>query len=85
MFCATLSSDTDTSRTNSALMRVLLRNTKTGLFLQSPGKWTDRVSEALDLQTRREATSYAFQLGFEDIEIFYDPGTAQETPKTKAA
>jgi hypothetical protein len=63
-------------------MRVLLRNTKTGLYLQGPEHWTERISEALDLQTRHDATAYAFQIGFQDVELFYDPGTIQESPKT---
>jgi hypothetical protein len=64
-------------------MRVLLRNTKTGLYLQTPGHWTEEIDHALDLQSRREATNFAFQMGFEDVEIFFDSNGVTEAPPGK--
>jgi hypothetical protein len=64
-------------------MRVLLRNTKTGFYLQSPGEWTERPEEALDLETWRQATNLAFEMGFEDLELWCDnmPSAASPSPQ----
>ena len=63
-------------------MRVLLRSTKTGMYLQSPGEWTKRPEEALDLETRRQATNLAFQMGFEDVELCIENGASAKEPSS---
>ena len=37
------------------LMRTLLRNVPTGLYVQSPEDWTDNPDEALDFKTMSQA------------------------------
>ena len=63
-------------------MRVLLRSTKTGKFFQAPGRWTERPEEAKDFETRRLATNAAFEIGFEEIELFPAPEKSAETPSS---
>lgn len=60
-------------------MRVLLRSTKTGKFFQAPGHWTEHSQEAKDFETRRLATNAAFELGFEDVELFPAPEQSEQT------
>lgn len=53
-------------------MRVLLHNTKTGLFYRGPGEWTECPKEAFDFKQSRLAINEAFDLGFADVEIYED-------------
>jgi hypothetical protein len=68
-------------------MRVLLHNTKTGLFYQGPGEWTNCPEDAFDFKHSRQAINLAFDLGFEDVEIFEDsrPGQPQASTLTPGA
>ena len=55
-------------------MRVLLLNTKTGLYFESSNSWTANAQAARDFQDSRQAAVYAQELQHEDVEIFLDFG-----------
>ncbi|HWH67794.1 MAG TPA: hypothetical protein VNT26_00285 [Candidatus Sulfotelmatobacter sp.] len=52
-------------------MRVLLRSTETGRFFQSPGRWTDRLEQALDFKRGAEAIRLAYELKLQHVEILF--------------
>jgi hypothetical protein len=50
-------------------MRVLLRNTKTGQYLQQSDKWTQNRSEAAVFENTRQALSLVLKERLCDMEI----------------
>ncbi|HYG35108.1 MAG TPA: hypothetical protein VEC99_10010 [Clostridia bacterium] len=57
-------------------MKVLLRNTRNGLFFAGPSRWTAKRTEALDFIETEEAIQTAAFLGLEDMQLvlgFADP------------
>ncbi len=61
-------------------MRIVLREIKTGLFLQRPGEWTRDLTEARTFKHSAEAMDVARQHGLEGLEVLlaFDGPTAQQ-------
>ena len=55
-------------------MRVLLLNTKTGLYFDSSNSWTANAQAAKDFQDSRQAAVYAQEIHQDDVQIFLDFG-----------
>src|ERR1035441_5223685 len=53
------------------LMRTLLRNVPTGLYVQSPEDWTDNPDEALDFKTMSQAIRFAEHAGLRKMELAF--------------
>ncbi len=62
-------------------MRVLLRNTDTGLYYAGPGQWSERTWDAFDFErVERAAQIYAL----EDVayaQIVLEPALSSEAPR----
>ncbi len=59
-------------------MKTLLRQTFTGLYLQSPRTWTDDPSQALDFRFVDRALQHVHTWGLKGVELvfsFDDPQT----------
>ena len=57
-------------------MKVLLRDSQTGLYYQEPSKWTAEQDAALDLHRMSRAVALAFEAHLENVEVllsFDDP------------
>lgn len=57
-------------------MRVLLRNTRTGLFYAGSGQWTDDHSAAVDFEATDRALDHVSEAKLEALEVlmrFDDP------------
>ncbi len=50
-------------------MRIVLRQIKTGLYLQQPGAWTHELKEALTFKHSAEAMNVARQHQLEGLEV----------------
>jgi hypothetical protein len=50
-------------------MKVLLRNTRTRRYYQSPSEWTPDENEALDLKQTSRAVELVFDARLEDVEV----------------
>jgi hypothetical protein len=50
-------------------MKVLLRNTRTNQFYQSPAQWTPDEQEALDLKQTSRAVELVFDARLENVEL----------------
>ena len=50
-------------------MRVLLRNTRTNQYYQSPARWTADEQEALDLKQTSRAVELVFDARLENVEL----------------
>jgi hypothetical protein len=55
-------------------MRVLLLNTKTGLYFQSSDSWTSDPESARDFGTSLKAAIFAQDQLLEDLEVYLDFG-----------
>ncbi len=53
-------------------MRVLLCDNKTGLYHQSPDRWTNQATQATDFASSLKAVRYAEECGLADVEVFMD-------------
>ncbi len=53
-------------------MRVLLCDKKTGLYFQSPDRWTSEAVEARDFRSSLKAVVFAEDRGLADAEVFMD-------------
>jgi hypothetical protein len=53
------------------LMRILLRHTETGLYFQSPQKWTTGPDSAYDFQFIDRARRFVQIWGLEDVEVAF--------------
>jgi hypothetical protein len=54
------------------LMRTLLRNGPTGLYVHAAGGWTCDPKEAFDFKTMRHAIGFAEDRGFTGMELAFD-------------
>jgi hypothetical protein len=50
-------------------MKVLLRNTKTNQYYQSPSNWTPDEQEALDLKQTSRAVELVFDARLQHVEV----------------
>ena len=50
-------------------MKVLLRNTETSKYYQSPSQWTPDEQEALDLKQTSKAVELIFDARLEHVEV----------------
>jgi hypothetical protein len=50
-------------------MKVLLRNTRTNQYYQSPAQWTLEEQEALDLKQTSRAVELVFDARLENVEV----------------
>ncbi len=56
-------------------MKKLLRDTRTGLYLKSPGQWTDDPDDAIDFHFSDRAIEYARTWDLSEVEVaFQEPG-----------
>ncbi|HYG35925.1 MAG TPA: hypothetical protein VEC99_14130 [Clostridia bacterium] len=55
-------------------MRVLLLNTKSGLYYQSPDTWTAEADSATDFGSSLKAAVFAQEQSLENIEVCLDFG-----------
>ncbi len=53
-------------------MRILLCDSKSGLFLQGPGQWTSEPELAQDFQSGPKAILFARERGLSSVEVFWD-------------
>ncbi len=53
-------------------MRVLLCDNKTGLYFQTPGRWTNEAALARNFESSLKAAVYAQESGLENVEVFMD-------------
>ena len=62
-----------------ALMRVILRNKKTGLYYAGCDQWIPEASQALDFDEIEHAGQLAFEVGFTELEVVlsYDDPVCQ--------
>ena len=58
-------------------MRVLLRNTNSGLFLQEGQSWTAARMEARDFNHSTDAIEFAVKAGLHGVEIVFSFDDAQ--------
>ena len=54
-----------------AVMRTLLRNVPTGLYVQSAEAWTGNPDEALDFKTMSQAIRFVEQAGLRKMELAF--------------
>ncbi len=61
-------------------MRIVLREIKTGLYLQEPGEWTADLSEARTFKHSAEAMNLAREHCLEGLEVLlaFEEPTSQE-------
>jgi hypothetical protein len=52
-------------------MRTLLRNSKTGFYLESPGRWTSRADAALVFEKMGDAIGFARQSELRGMELVF--------------
>jgi hypothetical protein len=52
-------------------MKTLLRNARTGLYVQSAEDWTGKPDEAMDFKTMGRAIRFAEQSGFRKMELAF--------------
>lgn len=60
----------------ASIMRVLLRNTRTGLFYAGPDQWTEERSEAQDFEATDRALDIVSEAKLKTVEVlmhFEDP------------
>ena len=53
------------------MMRTLLRNVPTGLYVQSHGNWTGNAEEALDFKRMSQAIRYVEETGLRRMELAF--------------
>ena len=58
-------------------MRVVLRNTKLGLYYAGPDHWVSNPAQVLDFQDADHAAKFARQAQHRDLQVFlhYEGGT----------
>ncbi len=59
-------------------MKILLKNTRTGLFLHAPGKWTSNPEDAYDFRFIDRAVRYVEVWELKNVEVafaFDDPAS----------
>ncbi len=56
------------------LMKTLLRNASTGLYVRAADGWTGDPSEAFDFKTMRQAIGFAENSGFRKMEVVFGSG-----------
>jgi len=54
---------------NPNLMRILLQNTITAAYFESPDKWTPNRNEALDFGDTERAVKLAYELKLEHVQV----------------
>ncbi len=62
-------------------MRIVLREIKTGLYLQQPGEWTPDLNAARTFKHSAEAMDVARENGLEGLEVllaFDEPASQQQ-------
>jgi len=52
-------------------MKTLLRNVPTGLYVQSPDRWTSRLEEACDFKTLSQAIRFVESAGLRKMELTF--------------
>ena len=53
-------------------MRTLLKHTRTGLFFQGPGRWTDSPERAYDFRFTERALQYAATWDLSKVELAFE-------------
>jgi hypothetical protein len=53
------------------MMRTLLRNVPTGLYVQSQGSWTGNPDQATDFKSMSQAIRYVEQAGLRRMELAF--------------
>ena len=64
-------------------MRILLRNTSTGLYVESSGNWTNRSETALGFEAMGDAVGFARQSELRNMEVVFCsalPGIEESVP-----
>ena len=62
-------------------MRIVLRDIKSGLYLQQPGEWTEDLNAARTFKHSAEAMDVARQNGLEGLEVllaFEEPASRHQ-------
>ena len=52
-------------------MKVLIRNSRKGLYLAADGSWVKEIAEALDFERASAAIPYALAHGLRDVELVH--------------